>query len=79
MLPVCARLSEATKSAHVMNAPCVVETNFGAADNCMRTYRNMTAENMSGMVQQGRNHDFDMPLNVASDRRKRKAGAEAPV
>ena len=72
-----ARVRKATKGAHVMNAH--VETNFGAADNCMRTYRNMTAENMSGMVQQGRNHDFDMPLNVASDRRKRKAGAEAPV
>ena len=54
-----------------------VESNFGSADNCMRTYRGMTAENMSGMVQQGRMHDFDMPLNVAHDRGARKSDASA--
>ena len=70
-----ARVHEATKGAHVMNAH--VESNFGSADNCMRTYRGMTAENMSGMVQQGRMHDFDMPLNVAHDRGARKSDASA--
>ena len=44
----------------------------------MRTYRHSTAEAYSGMVQQAYNHDFDMPLNVASDRRKRKADAPEP-
>ena len=62
--------------AHVMNAH--VESHFGKADNCMRTYRNATAENIAGMVQQAYNQDFDQPLNVASDRRKRKSDAPEP-
>ena len=71
-----ARVHEATKGAHVMNAH--VESHFGRGDNVMRTFRNSTAEAYSGMVQQSCMYDFDMPLNVASDRRKRKADAPAP-
>ena len=56
-----------------------VESHFGKADSSMCTYRNSTAENISGMVQQAYMHDFDRPPNVASDRRKRKAGAAAPL
>jgi len=72
-----ARVHEATKGAHVMNDH--VETNYGIYDQRSRTFRNCSAENISGMVQQARNGDFDMPLNVASDRRKRKAGEEMPA
>ena len=71
-----ARVHEKTMGAHVMNAH--VESHFGKADNCMRTYRNATAENIAGMVQQAYNQDFDQPLNVASDRRKRKSDAPEP-
>ena len=71
-----AHVHEKTKGAHVMNAH--VETNFGIADNRSRTYRGMSAENLSGLVQQGRMGDFEMGGNVASDRRKRKADATAP-
>ena len=71
-----ARVHEATKGAHVNNAR--VESHFGKADNVMRTYRRSTTENYSGMVQQAYNHDFDQPINVDSDRRKRKAGAPDP-
>ena len=70
------RVHEATAGAHVTNAR--VESHFGTADHRMRTYRSCTAENISGMVQQAYNHDFDMPRNVVSDRRKRKAGAPEP-
>jgi hypothetical protein len=71
-----ARVHEATKGAHVNNAR--VESHFGKADSVMRTFRNSTAEVYAGMVQQAYNRDFDMPLNVASDRRKRKAGTPDP-
>jgi len=52
---------QATKGAHVTS--CRVESNFGIYDNASRTYRYATAENISGMVQQARNGDFDMPIN----------------
>ena len=71
-----ARVHEATKGAHVNNAR--VESHFGRADVVMRTYRRATTENYSGMVQQAYNRDFDQPINVASDRRKRKAGTPDP-
>lgn len=72
-----ARVHEATKGAYVNNAR--VESHFGKADNVMRAYRRSTTENYSGMVQQAYNHDFDLPLNIASDRRKRKADAPDPT
>ena len=72
-----ARVHEATKGAYVNNAR--VESHFGKADNVMRSYRRSTTENYSGMVQQAYNHDFDLPLNVASDRRKRAADAPDPT
>jgi hypothetical protein len=57
-----------------------VESNFGVYDMLARMFRGTTVENISGMAQQARSHDFDRPLNVAHDRRKRKEGAseEAP-
>ena len=71
-----ARVHEATKGAHVNNSR--VESHFGKADNVMRSYRGSTTENYAGMVQQAYNHDFDQPINVVSDRRKRKADAPEP-
>ena len=68
-------MHEATKGAHVNNGR--VESHFGKGDTVMRTYRRSTTENYSGMVQQAYNHDFDQPLNVTSDRRKRKEGRYA--
>ena len=66
-----ARVHEATKGAHTGNDRC--ESNFGSHDVNVRTFRNATTENMSGLTQQMRMHDFDRPPNVAHDRRKRKA------
>ena len=43
----------------------------------MRTYRNTAVISVSGIVQQRTAHDFDRPLKVESDRRKRKATPEA--
>ena len=71
------RIHEATKGAHVNNGR--VESHFGKADHLMRTFRGATSEAYAGMVQQAYNHDFDMPLNVASDRRKRKADTPDPT
>jgi hypothetical protein len=61
-----ARVHEKTIGAHVMNAH--VESHFGKADNCMRTYRNATAENIAGMVQQAYNQDFDQRSTTARPR-----------
>ena len=56
-----------------------VENKFAIADYIMRFYRNMSVFNVSGVVQQRAAHDYDRPLDVVSDRRKRKAEpAEAP-
>ena len=41
-----------------------------------RTYRNISVLNASGVVQQRAAHDFDRPLHVVSDKRKRKAAPE---
>ena len=49
-----------------------VENKFASADYTMRTYRGISVLNTSGIVQQRTAHDFDRPLNVVSDRRKRK-------
>ena len=62
---------ERTIGAHVMNS--LVESNFGIYDRNSRTYRNTKVENMSCMVQQSRNKDFELPPNVAHDRRKSKS------
>jgi hypothetical protein len=48
-----------------------VESNFGSVDILMRMFRYSTAENISGMAQQMRNHDLERPVYVNSDRRKR--------
>ena len=68
----------ATVGANVTNDH--VESNFGVYDMLARMFRGATVENISGMAQQARNHDFDRPQNIAHDRRKRKEGAseEAP-
>ena len=45
----------------------------------MRSFRGISVLNTSGIVQQRAAHDFDRPMAVVSDRRKRKAAAlEAP-
>ena len=53
------------------------ENKFSIADYVMRTYRGISTLHASGIVQQRTAHDFDRPLNIVSDRRKRKASAEA--
>ena len=66
---------ERTKGAHVNND--AVENKFATADYVMRTFRYMSVVNVSGCVQQRTAHDFDQPLRIVSDRRKRKATAAA--
>ena len=66
-------MHEHTLGAHVMNDH--VESHFGKLDFLARTFRYATTENLSGMTQQSYNHDFELIRNVASDRRKSKAGA----
>ena len=51
------------------------ENKFATADVVMRSYRHISTLNASGMVQQRTAHDFDRPLAIVSDRRKRKATA----
>jgi hypothetical protein len=66
---------ERTTKAHVNNDG--VENKFAIADYVMRTFRGISVLNASGIVQQRTAHDFDHPLLIVSDRRKRKtAGAE---
>jgi len=55
-----------------------VESKFAAADFVMRTYRGISVLNASGIVQQRTAHDFDRPLLIVSDRRKRKAKSADP-
>eukprot|EP00966_Prymnesium_polylepis_P133576 3087378-Prymnesium_polylepis.1 len=45
----------------------------------MRTYRHVSIFNVSGLVQQRCAHDFDRPLRIVSDKRKRKETAAAEV
>ena len=54
------------------------ENKFAIADYVMRTYRGISVLNASGVVQQRSAHDFDRPLRIVSDRRKRKATTEQP-
>ena len=49
-----------------------VENKFATADYLMRTYRHISTHNVSGGVQQRSAHDYDRPLPIVSDRRKRK-------
>ena len=61
-----------------LSAPAV-ENKFATGDFVMRTYRGISVTNASGIVEQRNAHDFDRPLHVISDRRKRrKAGSSAP-
>ena len=64
-----------TTGAHTTNDS--VENKFAAADYFMRFFRGMSVVNVSGLVQQRTAHDFDRPLRIVSDRRKRKATAAA--
>ena len=43
----------------------------------MRTFRRLSVFNTAGCVLERSAHDFDTPLNIVSDRRKRKRTAEA--
>ena len=56
-----------------------VENKFATGDFVMRTFRGISVCNASGIVEQRNGHDFERPLQIKSDRRKRKAGAEAPM
>lgn len=55
-----------------------VENKFSIADQVMRAHRHISTLHASGLVQQRTAHDFDRPLTVVSDRRKRKDGEEQP-
>ena len=65
---------ERTKGAHGTND--AVENKFATADYVMRFFRGISVLNASGIVQQRTAHDFDRPLLIVSDRRKRKADEE---
>eukprot|EP00966_Prymnesium_polylepis_P176107 4076282-Prymnesium_polylepis.1 len=67
---------ERTMGAHVNND--AVENKFATADFVMRTFRHISVVNASGIVQQRTAHDFDQPLTIISDRRKRKATTPEP-
>ena len=64
-----AKRAKNTIGAHVTNDR--VESNFGSMDSLMRMYRYATAENLSGIVQQMRNGDFER-ARVADPVRGRK-------
>ena len=64
-----------TKGAHANNDS--VENKFATADYFMRFFRSMSVVNVAGCVQQRTAHDFDRPLRIVSDRRKRKATTAA--
>lgn len=66
---------ERTQRCHGTND--AVENKFAVADYVLRCYRGLSIFNASGIVQQRASHDFDRPLHVVSDRRKRKATVEA--
>ena len=63
-----------TAGAHVINDHC--ESHFGSWDYLSRVFRGASAEALSGMTQQMHTHDFELPPNVAHDRRKAKESAE---
>ena len=70
------------EDAHARTQKCYgtndsAENKFAIADHYMRTYRHINTFNVAGMVQQRGAHDYDRPLRVVSDRRKRKATGEA--
>ena len=60
----------ATVGAHTANDR--VESNFGAYDYVGHVFRGTSVENLSGLTQQMRNHDFERPTLTWHDRRKRK-------
>ena len=66
-------MHEATMGANVTNDP--VEACFAKYDRASHMFRYATVENLAGVAQQMANHDFDMPPNVAHDRRNSKAPA----
>ena len=55
-----------------------VENKFATADYTMRTFRGISVPNVSGIVEQRNAHDYDHPVLIVSDRRKRKAGGGEP-
>ena len=69
------RRNKSTAGAHQTNDR--VESNFGCVDILMKMFRHASVESVAGMAQQMRNHDFDRPPKIISDRRKRKH-EEAP-
>eukprot|EP00966_Prymnesium_polylepis_P332779 7388258-Prymnesium_polylepis.1 len=60
----------ATAGAHQTNDR--VESNFGCIDYLMRIFRYSSITGISAMAQQMRQHDFDTPPTIVSDRGKRK-------
>ena len=52
------------------------ENKFAIADRYMRFFRGVSTLNLAGLVQQRNAHDFDRPVLIVSDRRKRKRAEE---
>ena len=71
------KMHKATIGAHVNNSRC--ESIFGSYDYVGHIFRGASAAILGGLAQCMRNCPFERAPNVASDRRKRKAGAPAPV
>jgi len=68
-----AAVHAATIGAHVINDHC--ESHFGGWDYLGRIFRGASTEALSGMTQQMHTHDFELPPNIAHDRRRAKAAA----
>lgn len=64
------------EGVHVNNDPS--ENKFAIADHVARTHRGISVLNLSGIVQQRGTGDFERPLTIISDRRKRKSTGEQP-
>ena len=60
------RVQQCTRRRLARTSPTTTSSlNFGVYDMLARMFRGATVENISGMAQQARNHDFDRPINIA--------------
>ena len=67
-------MHKATRGAHTANDR--VESNFGAYDYVGHVFRGTSVENLSGLTQQMRNHDFERPVLTWHDRRRAKPSSD---
>jgi hypothetical protein len=71
-----------SEDAHKRTQKCYgtndsAENKFAIGDHYLRTYRHLSIFNVSGIVQQRGAHDYDRPLRIVSDKRKRRVTEDA--